>query len=126
MIRVAARKPVKATPFERTAAQGELYLQKIPRLPKGLVQMKPVKGKLIVGHSETGHHHVVDAETANVYQDPSNPLNLFMEAVQPTALVHLRPTDTHGPIAIEKGDIVQVNVGREFEPKQQVWNRSRD
>jgi len=119
-------KAARAVSFKHTAAQGELYLQKICKLPVGLIPLKPVKGKLIVGHSETGHHHVVDAEEANVYQDPNNPLNLFIEAIQPTALVHLRPTDTHGPIAINEGDIVQVNVGREYNPPTKSLVRSRD
>ena len=121
-----AKVSTRAVSFKNTAAQGELYLQKIRKLPLGLIPVKPVKGNLIVGHSETGHHHVVDADTANVYQDPNNPLNLFIEAIQPTQLVHLRPTDTHGAIAIDQGDIVQVNVGQEYNPPTRSLIRSRD
>jgi hypothetical protein len=98
-------------------AQGELYLRVLTKIPAGFKKMKKlvaVKGDLIVGHSETGHHHVVPATDASVYQDPRDPLKLYLDVKTDTALVHLRDYDTHGPIALNKGDLVEVSAGREL------------
>ena len=106
------------------AAQGELLLRRVPKLPRGLKPMKAEKGHLIVGHSETGHHHVLPAKDAVLYQNPSNPLLMYAQIKSDTTLQHLRDYDTHQSIALEKGAVVEVRVGREF--RDNVAVRSQD
>ena len=110
--------------FKRVAAQGELLLTKISSLPKGLKSVRPEKGKLIVGHSETGHHHVIDAKDARLFRDPKNMDSLFAEILRPTQLTHMRDFDTHEPLNLDTGDIIQIRTGQEFD--MNAWRKSAD
>ena len=42
----------------RQKAQGDMYIIKIDSVDSS-VQFSPLKDRAIVGHSETGHHHVI-------------------------------------------------------------------
>jgi len=47
--------------------QGDVAFRRIDKLPGGAKAAKEDGGRLIVGHSETGHHHIVDAAGAKMY-----------------------------------------------------------
>ena len=53
-----------------TIAQGEIYARTINELPEGLVDFneKNEAGAWIISHSETGHHHVIDAPGVTVME----------------------------------------------------------
>lgn len=97
-------------------AQGELYFRAIPELPTGLTLVEPVNGQYIVGHSETGHHHVVDAPGTTMYADPKNRLMAFLVVTAATSLRHLRPHDTHASVALNPGTVWEVRRQREYVP----------
>ena len=77
-------------------AQGEILITRIDELPAGLTEVTPDNGVFVAGHSESGHHHVVDAERGVRYFRSSHPLVDFMSVGEvPTHLRHLRSFDTH-------------------------------
>jgi hypothetical protein len=80
-------------------AQGELLIRKVDALPSGLKEMETENGAFIIGHSETGHHHVVRKQKGVVvYANDNNPFELYLVVNNPekeAELEHRRNTDTH-------------------------------
>ncbi len=120
--------------FKMTAAQGELSIRRIGdlpadrRLPDGYTALATEDGKLIVGHSETGHHHVLDPQTCSVAIMDRAPEGMrILRAIveSPTPLVHLREHDTHEPIMFEPGEY-EIRITREFDPYEKLARRQMD
>ena len=110
--------------FKKTAAQGELTITKLAYPPKQLGNKEaPVNGRLIVGHSETGHHHIVDADCAEMTR--VDEFTAYLKVSKPTKLVHLRDFDTHQAIALQPG-MYEFSTGREFDPFEKAIRASRD
>jgi hypothetical protein len=102
--------------FKNVCAQGDVYIRKINELPERVTRILPEHGKLIVTHSETGHHHVMDAEVAEMYSLPDNIMDCLLVIHEPAVLEHLRSFDQHEPIQFEPG-IYHVRRQREYTPK---------
>lgn len=114
--------------FTKTAAQGELTVRRIGKLPAGCTPMKPESGRYIVGHSETGHHHVIDADGAavSVLDKPPEGMKILYAILEnPSSLVHLREHDTHEPIALEPG-VYEIRIAREFDHYAELARQSAD
>ena len=83
--------------FKKTAAQGEIGIRRIAKLPDDVVPMKTDASRIVIGHSETGHHHVLD-RPAKVFEAAAAPAGmrvLYAILDEPNELVHDRPFDTH-------------------------------
>ena len=102
--------------FTKCAAQGDVYFVRIEKMPEGYVEIAPEDGKLIVTHSETGHHHVMDYSNAKMYRNPKNELDAVLVIDKPTTINHLRSFDTHAPILFDAG-IYNVRRQREYTPE---------
>lgn len=110
--------------FRKHAAQGELTITKLARPPRNIGEpVKPVSGKLIVGHSETGHHHVVDANCATLTR--VDPFTAFLAVRTATRLTHQREYDTHPAIELQPG-MYEFRTGREFDPFEEAIRISAD
>lgn len=102
--------------FNKVAAQGDIVIVKIEKLPDGVVPMPSVDGRVVVAHSETGHNHVMLAERTKAYTLPGSIMDIFLAVEQGDVLEHLRPHDTHESIAFEPG-IYHVRRQREYTPE---------
>lgn len=102
--------------FKNFCAQGDIYIKRISALPAEAIEVKPEDGKVIVTHSETGHHHVMDAEAVKMYRLPDSIMDCLLVVKKPTALEHLRQHDTHQAILFEKGTY-HVRRQREYTPE---------
>lgn len=119
--------------FKLAGAQGEVNPRRIKVLPDiaalGLVSVQPEKGLLIVGHSESGHHHgfreapgiALMEQTKNVpagmkilYAILENPATLIQDAAAP-----------HEALAFEAG-IYRLPISREFDPFAEQARRVAD
>lgn len=110
--------------FNKIAAQGELTITRLSRAPKNIGNVvSPQNGKLIVGHSETGHHHVVDADCATLTR--IDEFTAYLNVTKPTQIDHLRGYDTHPSIALQPG-FYEFRTGREFDPFEDVIRASVD
>ncbi len=109
--------------FKNTCAQGDLYVRRIAELPKGAVEVKAAGRDHIVAHSETGHHHVMEAERVTVHKLPDSILDLFVTVHEPVELRHLRPHDTHEPILFDKG---MYHLRRQQEYTPEGWRMVAD
>lgn len=104
--------------FERFAAQGELFFERIDALPAGVAPVEPEGEHYIIGHSETGHHHVLDRPKVRVYSLPKEIMECFVVVGdEPAELTHLRPHDTHEALRLDKGATYRVRRRREYVPE---------
>ncbi len=110
--------------FNTICAQGDIYIRRIDTpIPANAVIVPPENGKVIVTHSETGHHHVMAADSVTMYRLPDSIMDCLLVVKDATALEHLREFDTHEPILFEPGTY-QVRRQREYSPEG--WRRVED
>ena len=109
--------------FRDYCAQGELYFMRILELPTGLERVEQEDGFLIIGHSETGHHHVMEATHTEMYRLPEELYECFLKVDEETILQHLRSYDTHEDIQFTPG-FYRVIRGREH--VAEGWRPSTD
>jgi hypothetical protein len=114
--------------FKNRCAQGDLYLRRVASLPSGLNEMKKENGQFIVAHSETGHHHVIEAAPNVTVYDTSDPLVSYLQVIEATEatevlIEHLRSFDTHESIGVSPG-IYEIRRQREYSPEG--WRRVAD
>lgn len=103
--------------FNNIVAQGDIYIRRVDSLPNGLVRVERENGKLIVTHSETGHHHVMSGGVVEMYRPKENfDWDAWLVVSEPSALEHLRTFDTHESILFEPG-IYHVRRQREYVPE---------
>lgn len=102
--------------FNRIAAQGDILIMRIAALPRGVVPIEPSNGRVVVAHSETGHHHVMLAERTKAYRLPDSIMDIFLAVERGDVLEHLRPYDTHEPIGLAPG-FYRVRRQREYTPE---------
>lgn len=103
--------------FKNICAQGDVYIRRVTKLPEGLVRVPAESGKVVVAHSETGHHHVMAAGCATMFRPKENfDFDSWLVIDEATALEHLRDFDTHEPILFESG-IYHVRRQREYTPE---------
>ena len=102
--------------FKNSIAQGEIYVTRVDSLPKGLNEVDRENNKVIVAHSETGHHHSILQNDVSLWSDPNNPLLSFLEVGENGAeLIHERDFDTHIPVFFEPG-VYKIHRQREYTP----------
>lgn len=103
--------------FKDQAAQGDLYIRRIDRLPTSAIKQSPeADNKYIVAHSETGHHHVVESFGVDYFLASNDPWTAYLVVDNTTELKHLRSFDTHKTITIGKG-AYELRRQREYTPE---------
>lgn len=109
--------------FKNICAQGDVLIRRVESIPASAKPVAPQGQHVIVTHSETGHHHVMERDCVELYQDASNPLIAWLKVNRPATLVHHRPHDTHEPIQFTPG-CYEVRRQREYTPEG--WRRVAD
>lgn len=121
-------------------AQGEVLIWMKKYAPKRVLDalanlkledMKLENDKLILGHSETGHHHVLEAEkpkthiskAAQALIDAANDTFVELKLHQDCRLVHLRANDTHQGFILPAGEYIR---GLREEQTVEGWRRVAD
>lgn len=119
--------------FKAVAAQGEITIRRIGDVPKRSTisgkQLVPEAGKLIIGHSETGHHHVLErTRGASVTVLDNAPAGMrILQAIleEPNKLIHERGHDTHEAIDLPVGEY-EFRIAREFDHYAELARQSAD
>lgn len=95
---------------------GEVILMPVSDVPK----LKSEKSKnYIVGHSETGHHHVLESKTEFEVMSSSEKDELFIRLFEPGKLVHKKTFDFHKTLDVSPGTYKVVKK-TEYDPFQGV------
>ena len=124
----------------RPIAQGEVLIWAKKYAPKGLLEnlkninwqpMALENGQMILGHSETGHHHVLEAvkprvkieKAAQALIDSANAVFVTLSVKEACVLKHLRENDTHEALVLPPGEYIRC-IREEQSP--QGWRRVAD
>lgn len=99
--------------FKNQAAQGDFLITRIETLPPGAEPIASEGDATVIAHSETGHHHVIDAKAATLYRLPESLYEAFLVVDRPATIEHRRPWDTHEALKIEPG-LYRINRQREY------------
>ncbi len=134
MIRLTEEMFSTGKPF----AQGEVLIWMKKYAPKEVLSkinsnFKPMKlehDKIILGHSETGHHHVLEAvkkvhisKAAQALVDQTNDMIVDLKLMQDCKIVHLRSNDTHEGVILPAGEYVR---GLREEQTVEGWRKVQD
>lgn len=114
--------------FKDNAAQGDLMLRRIDKLPAGVKPLAAENGMFVVAHSETGHNHVIDAKPNVAWYGTEDSMVSYLEVIEATdetetLLRHLRGHDTHKTIIIPAG-VFEIRRQREYTPEG--WRQVQD
>ena len=118
-------------------AQGEVLIWSKKHAPtsvlKGLAALQlsdvSLSAELILGHSETGHHHVLVCEREPLSQaaqaliDAANDTFVELRLRSPCVLKHQRAHDTHEAIMLPPGEYIR---GIREEQVPEGWRRVAD
>ena len=114
--------------MEHYARQGEVLILRadgeIPKWPTLAME----DGHLIVGHSETGHHHVIERpEAVRIVKKPDSGAMTILRMIvtEPTRVIHLRGHDTHSPVDLPPGNY-EIRGQVEYDPYAEMARRAAD
>jgi hypothetical protein len=116
-----------------TCQQGELTLVNLDRCPEHIRKLlsmpergeagdRDARGRAIVGHSETGHHHVLADPSAQLTES-ADPFVCYLRLEAPTTLDHLRADHTHTAWELPAGNYW---VSRQREGGPERWRAAQD
>lgn len=88
-------------------------------MPKG--KAKQLK-RFIVGHSESGHHHVLES---TVDMDVIEAAETIIRVNRTAKLKHLKSFDIHETLTVEPG-VYKITHKTEYDPFQKVMRRVFD
>ena len=105
-------------------AQGDLLVMEVGEIP-GEAKEKPHDGRLVLAHSETGHHHAID-DTGVIQFETTDPLVCYLRVDGEFAdIIHHRSYDTHATIRLD-GHGAKYEVRRQREWSPQGWQKVMD
>ena len=103
---------------KRVSAQhGEVFLLPVESVPEGrkTEQLK----KFIVGHSESGHNHILESKKTFEVMEGDATHDLYVRLFEPASLVHQKSFDIHETEVIAPGDYA-VYTKTEYDPWAKV------
>ena len=112
----------KPMTYTRYGFQGDVAFRRVDAIPEGYAPAQPkgiVNGKPghVAADSETGHHHIIAADSGTLYEGTDAGIAYLRLAEDSADVVHLRAHDTHGTITLlgGAGAVWQVVRQREFD-----------
>jgi hypothetical protein len=120
--------------FNKIAAQGEITIRRIGDVGYTArnVSGSPLaveQDKLIIGHSETQHHHSLEhmrgATVTVLDRAPDGVRILHAILAEPNKLIHERGHDTHETIDLPAGEY-EFRIAREFDHYAELARQSAD
>ena len=113
------------------SAQGEITIDVVDRIPEDAVlkRVEPANGKLIVSHSESGHHHYLPAADGELLERtdnvPAGMRVLYGIVKNPTAL-RQDAAVPHDEVALKADTIYRCRISREYDPFSEMARRVAD
>ena len=91
--------------------QGDVFLVRSNKTPRGLKPVDPVNGRQVLAYGEaTGHSHTISELDGKLFIDADG--KMFLRTYGGCELVH----QEHAPITIPSGDYV-ITIQREYSPE---------
>ncbi len=115
--------------FNIVAAQGEITVRRTSLVKAAGKPLALEHGRLVIGHSETGHHHVLEHSRGAVVTvldgAPEGMKILHAILAEPNKLIHQRGHDTHETIDLPAGEY-EFRIAREFDHYAELARQSAD
>lgn len=113
-----------------TFAQGEIYGRMIEALPDNLIAFTERKedGAWIISHSETGHHHLLDAQGVDVMErvkDVPTGLRILYAIVKEPTRLYQDAAVPHDDHTLPAG-IYEMRIARAYDPVMEQAVRVAD
>ena len=115
--------------FKKAAAQGEVNLTLIDAMPKDLSPFDADGDQYIIGHSESGNHHVLDRKHVDMFIGEKTSAGmqvLYAIVKEPTKVRQLRDGSPHETIDLDAGDIIRINPSIDYNPYAKAIERALD
>ena len=107
--------------MNKVIIHGENILKPVSKLPEGT---RTTHKEFIVGHSESGHHHILEAEQDfEVVEDVLH--NIFVQLYAPAKVTHQKTFEIHETLPVKIG-IYQVMPAEEYDPWQKAMRKQWD
>lgn len=108
-----------------TGAQGDLLMLRVNSLPKIVTRIEPENGSFIIAHSETGHHHIIEAKDGVSLFKTNDFMEKYLHVIDnvEVTLEHLRSFDTHESWLL-KGGTYRILRSREL--REEGWGMVTD
>lgn len=101
--------------------QGDVVIRKVSSIPADATRVEG-SGRVVVAHSETGHHHAIDDDGV-VRFTVQDPLICYLQVDGAFAdIVHHRPWDTHETVRLDGGGQC-YEIRRQVETTPEGWQR---
>lgn len=107
---------------KRMAAQGDVLFRRVERVAEDAME-QPRNGPIVVAHSETGHHHVIESPDVRLLTT-LNRLVCYLRIEGPFAdVTHRRSFDTHETLRLAGDECgpVYFEVRRQREHTPEGW-----
>lgn len=102
--------------FRISAAQGDLLIRRIDKLPEDVKPADGENGRYILAHSETGHFHSTAVLDHVKHYKGMDELRSFLVVENiPAEIKHERSFDTHESLKVEPG-VYEIRNQREYQP----------
>ena len=113
--------------FSKQGSQGELTLTRVDSLPAS-AKLQEAGKEIVVGHSESGHHHVAKCVSRMEYYLTENPNICYLKVDGDFAVEHLKqgPNQHEGIKADSRGpSIWQIDKQKQLNAEG-LWETVRD
>lgn len=104
---------------KKQVAQGDLLFIRVEQIPEE-AKVVPHNGTIVVAHSETQHHHAIEARDCDVVvrRAERDPFTCYLQVACDSGVdvVHHRAFDTHATVHLPKGMYI-ARRQREYEPE---------
>ena len=116
--------------MNKRGAQGDVIFLRVEKLPENIKPHQIEDGKYIVAHSETGHHHVIEASETVRFYTTDDPLVSYLEVIEATeeaetVLEHLRSYHPHEAWSFGAG-IYEFHRQIESSTRPEGWQVAHD
>lgn len=98
--------------MKQVIIHGENALVPIDKMPKGKVEHYT---KYIIGHSETGHHHVLESVKGKEFDILVDGEDIYISTKFESSVVHKKTSEIHKTVKVKPG-IYKVNRKQEYDP----------
>lgn len=116
--------------LEHTNAHGEINFYRIVEGRFDVSEFteitdKTASGNYIVGHSESGHHHVLERDNVEITEFVQNGMKIFHAIVKKQTRLFQDAGSPHAEQVIEPGEYI-VGSSKNFDPFTQQARRTAD
>lgn len=108
--------------MKKPIIHGENGIKPVDKMPEGKAEKHT---SFIIGHSETGHHHILEATKGQEFDIIVKDGEIYFTNTYAAKVTHKKTHEIHETVEVNPG-VYKVNRKTEYDPflkaKRQVWD----